>query len=83
LSFLDAKASATRREAGGGRSGFFSFCASSSAIAAACSAADGSRQNRAKAWSNTSLCSWRCTMAVRSAVHAWVFDAMSMRVSAS
>ena len=63
-----AKASATRREAGGARSCFFSFCASSSAIATACSAAVGSRQNRAKAWSNTSWCSRRCTITLRSAV---------------
>ena len=40
--------------AGGGRSGCLSFCASSSAIATACSAAVGSRQNRLNAWSNTS-----------------------------
>ena len=49
-----AIASATRRLPGAARSGCFSFCASSSAIATACSAAVGSRQNRSNAWSNTS-----------------------------
>ena len=83
LSFFDAKASATRREAGGARSGLGFFCASSRAIAAACSAAEGSRQNKAKAWSKTSLCSWRWIIAVRSAVHACVFAARSIWVSAS
>ena len=65
---LGAIASATRLAAGGGRSCFFSFCASISAIAAACSATAGSRQNNANACSNTSACSWRWIIAVRNAV---------------
>ena len=45
-------------------------------------AAVGSRQNSAKAWSNTSWCSWRCTIAVRSAVRACALLPRSTSVSA-
>ena len=41
------------------------------AIAAAAFPASGSRQNRAKAWSNRSACSWRWIMLARSAVRTW------------
>ena len=41
-------------------------------MAAACSAAVGSRQNRAKAWSNTSWCSCRWIITARSAVRVSV-----------
>ena len=53
-----------------GASGGFALPASSTAIAPACRAAAGSRQNRAKAWSNTSACSCRCTIVARSAARA-------------
>ena len=42
----------------------------------------GSRQNSANAWSNTSWCSWRWIITVRSAVRAWSRSPRSIWVSA-